>query len=42
MRISTGRSLGITADGDRISRTPADFSVLPKAVTVYTGGEDRT
>lgn len=41
MHISTGRSLGITADGDRISRTPADFSVLPKAVTVYTGGEDK-
>jgi diacylglycerol kinase family enzyme len=41
MHISTGRSLSITADGDRISRTPADFSVLPKAVTVYTGGEDK-
>jgi len=37
MRISTGRSMRITADGDRISRTPADFSVLPKAVTIYTG-----
>jgi YegS/Rv2252/BmrU family lipid kinase len=38
MRISTDRSMRITADGDPISRTPADFSVLPKAVTVYTGG----
>lgn len=38
MHIETSRDLRITADGEEVSRTPADFSILPKAVSVYTGG----
>ena len=38
MRIETDRHLRITADGETVSETPADFSILPKAVSVYTGG----
>jgi len=41
LTLETSHVLSVTADGEAVSTTPAQFSVLPGAVTIYTG-ERRT
>lgn len=35
IRVETGKSLEVHADGEGVGRTPADLEVLPKALLVY-------